>query len=538
MRHKSLMLLAGVMFATGSTSAIAQDGDGGSSRNLVIQPYIEVAQVLSVELSPGDNVVTYTQLAAGVDVSATGRNSGGSVSVRYQRNIGYGDRVDSDTISGIARGYVALVPQTLNFEAGALASTTRVDGTGAVSPNALAVKDATGQIYSLYAGPTVNTQVGAVAVTANARVGYNRFETDSPTISPDGRVIDVFDDSVTYAGQVRAAIRAGDSFPVGLAATAGFYQEDISNLDQRIRDAYVRADVTVPVSESLAVVAGVGYEDVEVSSRDAVRDATGAPILGQDGRFVTDTSSPRTIAFDVDGLLWDVGIMWRPSSRTSLAARVGRRYDSTTYYGSFSYQPNARASLNVNVYDGITGFGGRLNNALAALDTDFEALRNPVTGELNGLVTGTEGTGLVNSLGSVRSSAFRGRGVNASYSYRMGRLNAAIGAGYDRREFIGAEGTVLEAADGVTDESIYIAGAVSRDLGSNANIAANAYVAKFNSGAGGFDSRGYGASLAYARAFTEKLQGRAAAAMDVIDSDLSAEDFAAASALLGLRYSF
>ncbi|MFL0356466.1 preprotein translocase subunit YajC [Erythrobacter sp. GH1-10] len=537
MRHLKTHLLLGLAAIVASTPVLAQDGES-DPRNVRIQPYIEVSQIISAELSPGDDVVTYTQIATGVDLNAQGRNSGASVSVRYERNIAYGDDLDSDTVSGIARGYVSVVPRSLTLEAGALASRTRVDGGGAVTPNPQVREDAESQIYSLYAGPSLTTQVGAVEVTGVARVGYNRFEAGSLVVDENGDPVDVFDDSVTYNGQLRAGTRAGDPHPVGLAATAGFYQEDISNLDQRVRDAFVRADVTVPVSGSLAIVGGVGYEDVEVSSRDALRDVNGDPVRDASGRFVTDESSPRILAFDVDGLLWDVGVLWRPSSRTSLAASVGRRYDSTTYYGSFSYNPSVRSSLNINVYDGVTGFGGQLNNALAGLGTDFDVVRNPVTGDFGGLVSGSEGAGIIGTLGSVRSAAFRGRGVNASYQRRIGRLNAAIGAGYDRRTFIGAEGTVLELADGIVDESYYLTGALSRELDRNSSLAANAYVTWFESSVADGNATAFGTSAAYNRSITQNLSARAALAVDYIDSDFSAEDFATATALLGLRYNF
>ena len=55
---------------------------------------------------------------------------------------------------------------------------------------------------------------------------------------------------------------------------------------ERVRDLYARADVTVPVGPGLAVVGGVGYENVEVSNRDVVRDTNGDPVLGADGRFL------------------------------------------------------------------------------------------------------------------------------------------------------------------------------------------------------------------------------------------------------------
>ncbi len=543
------LLTAGLATVWGSPAfaqAQAQDmgqgqGDGGMGQRSqrIVQPYIEVGQVVSAELTPGDDVLTFTQVAAGVDINVQGRNSGAAVSLRYERNIAYDDNaLDTDTISGIARGTLGVVPGALSLEAGALATRTRADGGGAATSNPLVREDAEARIYSVYAGPSLETRVGDVGVQGVARVGYNRFETDNALINQQGNVVDVFDDSVTYMGQLRVGTRPGEPLPVGVAVTAGGFQEDISNLDQRVRDLYVRGDVTVPLTTNLALVAGAGYEDVEISSRDALRDANGAAVIGADGRFVTDSSAPRRIAFAVDGLLWDVGVLWRPSSRTSLQAAVGRRYDSTTYYGTFTYVPNERSAFAVAAYDGVSGFGGVLNNGLARLDSDFEAIRNPVTGDFGGLVSGTQGQALVGALGSVRSAAFRGRGVNVSYQRQMGRTTAALGAGYDRRTFIAAAGTVLAPVNGLTDEAWFITGGLTRDIGPNANITTNAYVNWFD-GAGAInDATAAGASAAYNQSITQRLTGRAAIAVDYVDSEFTAQDFAVATALVGLRYDF
>lgn len=537
-------LLPAALAVTAAGPAFAQNqgqqGEfGGQRAQRIVQPYIEVAQVVSAELSPGNDVVTFTQVAVGVDLDVQGRNSGAAVSLRYERNIGYGDNsIDTDTVSGIARGTLAVVPNALSLEAGALASRTRVDAGGGTTTNPLVREDAESRFYSAYAGPSLNTNVGVLDVQGVARIGFNRFETDDALVTQGGEVLDLFDESVTYLGQLRAGVSPGEVLPVGLAVTAGGFQEDIDNLDQRVRDLYVRGDITVPLNNNLALVGGVGYEDVEVSSRDAVRDAAGNPVIGSDGRFVTDSSAPRRIAFDVDGLLWDVGVLWRPSSRTSLQAAVGRRYDSTTYYGEFTYVPNQRSAFAVNVYDGVTGFGGVLNNSLARLDSDFQAIRNPVTGDFGGLVTGTDGQALIGGLGSARSAAFRGRGVRASYQREFGRTIAAIGAGYDRRTFIAAAGTALAPANGLTDESYYVIGGLTRTLGRNADIAFNAYANWFDAAGDAGDVSAYGASAAYNQSITERLIGRAAVAVDYLDSEFTAQDFAVASALVGLRYNF
>ncbi|MBL4717539.1 MAG: preprotein translocase subunit YajC [Erythrobacter sp.] len=517
-------------------------GEGFSSDRgrTSIDPYIEANSLASWQISPGSDVVTYTQLAAGVDASIAGRNNGGSVSLRYERNFAHqSEGSDSDTITGLARGYATIIPRVLTFEAGGLASSTRVDAQGRSVINPLVDDNLSTQTYSAYAGPNLQTRMGAVDVSANYRIGYTRV--DGPDfLTQSGTQADLFDESVTHSATVRAGTRPGDPLPVGIGVGAGYYQEDVSNLDQRVRDAYVRGDVTVPITPTLAFVAGAGVEDVEVSSRDAVRDADGNPVIGDNGRYVTDTASPRIIAYEASGLIWDVGVVWTPSSRTQLEAHFGRRYDSETFYGNFSWRPSSRSNLSIGVYDGIQGFGGRLNNALAALPTDFTVTRDPVTGELTGCVSTLDGSGCLDGLlGSVRSSVFRGRGVVASYSRQIGRMTAAIGAGYDRRKFIGAPGTVLELADGIVDESYYVAAGVSGPVGQRGSFSLNSYANWFDSGtAGSGDVRVLGSSASYSEEVVRNLSARAAVAISMLDSDIAPDNFTTASALLGLRYDF
>lgn len=526
---------------SGASEEGSENGGRGNSR-VNVDPYIEVSQVAIAELSPGDDIVTYTQLAAGVDASITGRNNGGSVSLRVEQSIGYGDSAqNSTTVSGVARGYASIVPRALTVEAGGLVANTRVDGNGASTLNPLISEEAESTTYSAYAGPTLSTKAGDVHVNANYRIGYTRVESpDAIVTAPGATPLDVFDDSVSQSAKVHLATRPGEPLPIGVGVGAGWTQEDVSNLDQRVRDMYVRGDVQVPLSPSLALVAGVGYEDVEVSARDAVLDINGDPLLGADGRLVTDKSQPRQLAYDISGLIWDAGVIWRPSSRTSLQANVGRRYDSTTYYGNFAYAPSARESLNLSVYDSVNGFGSQLNNALANLPTEFNATRNALTGDLGGCVAGPDGSNCLGGvLGSVRSSVFRSRGIAGSYTVKAGRLSAGLGVGYDRRRFIAAQGTVLGAADGVTDQSYYASFFLSGELDAQSSFTTNLYANRFESG---FDLAGdattVGGSAAYNRSITRNLSARAAVAVDHVNTDVSAEDFTAASALVGLRLGF
>ncbi len=528
-------------------TAAAQDGDerqAPRANHSEITPYIEASQIIYAELDPGSDVVTYSQVAVGVDASITGRNSAAAVSLRYEREIGISDNApDGDTFSGIARASLGIVPRTLSLEAGALATRASIEGNGGTVLGPLARGDGSSQIYSGYVGPSVHAQTGPVTVEGHYRLGYTKVEeADDVVFAPGADPVDVFDSSTVHAAQLRVGTKPREVLPVGLAATGGWSQEDIANLDQRVKDRYVRGDVAVPVGRDLQLVGGAGYEDVEVSSRDVLRDGGGLPVIGDDGRYVTDKSAPRQIAYETSGLIWDAGVMWRPSRRTSLEAHVGKRYDSTSYYGTFAWAPNSRSSLNVAVYDGIAGFGGQMTNVLAELPAEFQALRNPISGDITGCVQGAEGGSncFAGAFGSIRSSVFRSRGVMASYGVDFGRTSLSLGAGYDRRKFIGAAGTILEQANGRADENIWLAANLDRQIDARSSVSFNAYANWFESG---FDdagsSTGYGASAAYYRNIVGGLNGTVAVSLDGITRDsLDDESQLGASALVGLRYSF
>ncbi len=505
-----------------------------------LAPYLEAAQVVFTELAPGNDTVTYSSLAAGVDASVRGRNNEGALSLRYERRFAWGDHGGSgDSITGVARGSAAIVPRTLTFEAGALAARSRVESNGAAILGPLALGDAVTQIYSVYAGPSLTTHVGDVAVNGSYRAGYTRVKSPKAVLAPTLTAVDVFDHSTVHSATLQAATRAGELLPIGVALGVGYNREDISNLDQRVSDFAARADVTLPVTADLAVVGGVGYENVEISSRDALRDALGNRVVGSDGRYVTDKTAPRVLAYDVSGLLFDAGVIWRPSRRTALEAHVGRRYGSTSVNASFAYAPDTRSSFNVSVYDNVSGFGSQVNRALADLPTQFEAARNPLNGDLTGCVVAlSKGNCLSGALGSVRSATFRARGVAASYGVDLGRIQAGVGAGYDRRKFIAAAGTVLAVANGVVDSNTWVAAYLNGRIDRQSSFSTNAHLNWFQSG---FTSAGettaFGASAAYNRLLGNRISATAAVGLDGTSRD-ALPDFWSASALVGVRYSF
>ena len=124
----------------GDVEAQDADGDRGSARpsgaperqRLRIDPYIEANQIVTQRINPDSETAVYGGVAAGVDASVQGRRAGGSVSLRYDRVISYGDDLSGDvsggdSVTGVARGYVAAAPG-ITLEAGGLAARSRVEG--------------------------------------------------------------------------------------------------------------------------------------------------------------------------------------------------------------------------------------------------------------------------------------------------------------------------------------------------------------------------------------------------------------------------
>src|SRR5690606_6402017 len=133
-----------------------------------------------------------------------------------------------------------------------LAARTRVDGNGGATLNPLVGDDSESRIYSAYAGPNLHTRAGDVEINANYRIGYTRVEApDAVVVTPGAAPVDVFDESVVHAAGFHVGTRPGEPLPVGLGVGGGWVQEDVSNLDQRVQDRFVRADVQVPVSRDL-----------------------------------------------------------------------------------------------------------------------------------------------------------------------------------------------------------------------------------------------------------------------------------------------
>lgn len=507
-----------------------------------ITPYLEVSQIISADLKGSNEVLTYSQVAVGVDASVSNKRSEAQVSYRYERRIGWDNKVDDgDVHSGLARAGYQIIPNRLSIEAGALATRARVDGRGDAPGLLVGNVDNVTQVYSVYAGPRFKTEAGPLEINAAYRLAYTKVEANDVVLAPGQPRLDNYDDSISHLATASVGMGSGE-LPFGWTVSGAYQREDAGQLDQRFESKGVRADVIVPVSPNVAILGGLGYEDIEASQRAPLLDLAGAPVVNAKGRFTTDPASPRLLAYNLDGLYWDVGVAWRPSRRTSLEARVGRRYGSMSYTGTLSYQMNEATAFGVVVYDEIQTFGQQLNDNLALLPTNFATVTNPLAPQFGGCVFGGSGSagGCFNSaFQSINSSVYRTRGVTAVMSRRRGPWSMGVGLGYAQRKY---ETPIIAGAtfnlNGVRDESWFGQGQIAYQIDEKSQVDAQIFASLYDSGIlNAPNVLSTGATSSYRRTFGRRLSGLAAIGLysnrvDGQEGDLNA------SALLGMRYSF
>ncbi|QBM74976.1 hypothetical protein E2E30_03780 [Sphingomonas sp. AAP5] len=457
-RLRSTALLLGTGLAALIAAAPAQAQD--QQRRTRISPYIEIGQIVTADLK-NDDVLTYSTVAGGVEASVQTQRTQLQVSYRYERHFSYAKRVgDDDLHNGLARGSIAVAPN-LSIEAGAIATQTRTDIRGAAPIAQVGQRDNISQVFSGYVGPSYAAHVGPVGVAASYRYGYTKAGSPGSTgVAPGSPRLDVFDSSQSHTVNVSAGVKAGALLPVGINVSAAYDRETANQLDQKLEDKVVRADLVAPVAPTVALTAGVGYQNLQVRQRDALVDANGVPVVDRRGRFQSDPASPQRIAYETDGLIYDAGVIWRPSERTTLQAHVGRRYGGMTYFGTLSYAATRSISVNADVYDTVETFGGQLRNSLAGLPTSFLQQRAAFGQQYSGCTFGAAGAGaggcLNGALQSISTSAYRARGIDAVISATRGKLNLGVGAGYSNRRFLAPD--QINAAfsiNGVSDQSYY-----------------------------------------------------------------------------------
>jgi hypothetical protein len=495
-----------------------------------VQAYLEVAQVLSADLSNGGDTLTYTSVAAGVDGRIETHRVTAQMSLRYEHDFDWGSQgVDSDNVSGLAAVNFQVVPGVLTFDAGALA--TRTGGDGRVF--GVTNRSASVDLYSGYVGPTLSTHAGPLAINASYRLGYVKVD-DHRAGSP---LDSDFDDAMAHSATASLGMAPG-TLPFGWTVGAGYARENSGGrFRNRFEGRYVRGDVVLPLGPTLALTAGVGYEDIEAAQRDLVRDVNGVPVIGPSGP-TPDPNAPRLLTYNTSGIMYDAGVIWRPTPRTELQVRAGRRYGGTTVVGSLDHRMNEHQGVHAEVFDTVETFGHLLTDDLHGLGTNFDANRDPLTGSLSGCVFGQQGNGgcLDRSLASITGSTFRMRGGTLVFSGERGLWSYGLGAGYAHRRYARPSATGF-GSFASEDEVYSVYGSLGRQLSRNSELNFDAFASWYKSDANIDTISTIGGTVSYNRSFfLERLELQAA--LGLYHSDDGVQESTNASALGGLRYTF
>ena len=507
-----------------------------------IAPYIEVEQVLDAELSGGHDVLTYTDVAVGVDASATSRRVQAQISYRYERYIPWGhDRVDEDVHSGLAQARIAIAPEVLTLDAGAIAARGRSDPRGPSFGFNSADNRNIADVYAGYVGPNLSTHVGPVAVNASYHLGYVKVD-DHALIGSSfpGGPLDRYESSTSHTIQGSVGMAPGE-LPIGWTVAGGYERENTKRLKGHFQGKFIRGEVVLPVSPTFAVTGGVGYEKMEASQQDFLRDSNGLPVVTPGGKIVADPSKPRLLAYDQKGLIWDAGVIWRPSPRTELQLRGGQRYGDTTVVGTFRHQISRDVALNAVLYDSVTSFGRLIVNDISGLPTKFKVKTHGINANnFGGCVFGSEpGSGrcLGDALNAITNQNFHNRGAALVLSGSRGPWDMDIGFSYAQRKYLTPE-TGIFALHGVKDRSATLEATLGRSLSRHSGLDFDAYADWYDTGIVGSDAIfSTGVEGTYYRSFLlDRLE--ATASLGVYTTDDGDANSTIATALLGLRYTF
>jgi hypothetical protein len=533
---RRVQLLAGVGAAIAfAAPAMAQPSDKPET---YVQPYLELQQVLTAPLKGGGDVLTYTDVAIGVDAAMRTRRVEAQVSARYEHRFAEsGDIGDGDIISGLARARVEVVPGTVSIEGGALAS--RANDDFGNDFNGLSTQDSknVSKVYAAYVAPTFQKQFGEVQANAAYRLGYVKVDDN------DDRVFtgqDRFGHAVEQEALAKIGMDPEGSLPFGWNVMGMYRREDLGRLEQRFEQKTIIGEVVVPVTPTFAVLGDIGYEKITNSQDSILFDPnTGLPVVSSKGRFVRDPAGGRITFYKQSGVVYEGGFIWHPSRRTRLEARAGHRYGGTTITAAFDHSFSPAMALHAEVFDNIDSFGRGLTSGLAALPTSFNSIGTPLIA--GGCVFGTKpGTGqCLNATGLIGTANFRNRGAFAVLSGQRDRTEFGAAIGYSHRRFLAGRNGVQFDDDHAVDQSYIAQAYFMRRLNWRSQLRGDVFVGRYTSNTPGVDSLwSAGATLGYSRILMPHLDGQAVGGLFATDAEGHGNSDVVASLLLGLRYSF
>lgn len=479
-----------------------------------VHPYLEIGQVVTADLEPQGPALTYSQATMGVDVTQRGVRSEAQLSYRYERIIGWGAAKGQQSRHiGFARASANAVPNLLDVEVGALATQVRnsLDGP---SPSLLPVdRQQLTQLYSTYAGAQLRPSLGPLSARARYYVGYTRADVrQSGAATSDVR----FGSALAQDALASVGMAPG-ILPFGWSLSGSWAREDQSSLSQYITSRTLRGEIVLPLLPNLAVTAGVDH---------------GWNRVGQKSVGGANPVPPKLL-YVWDGRGWDAGVYWRPSARTSVQARYGRRHGSDLVLIDATWEASQHSYVSAQVYDQEQSFGLLVTRQMAGLPRGFEFDATAFQDAASACAFGREQAGgcLNAVVSSPRLGIFRARGGDVTWSIRGRYWDIGLGVGALERTFL----MKAAAEPAFRDIAYYGQLNIGYQLSRRTNFSSNVAVSLFDDDQGG-EAQSLRTSLSLAHYISRRWSARGA--IGLVQTWSQARDRLSAWGQASLRYAF
>jgi uncharacterized protein (PEP-CTERM system associated) len=506
--------------------------------------FMDIRQVVEGQLhGPGEDDVTYTDISANLSAQISNRRIIASGTYRLSYRLPEAGEIDrSLNQDGVMRIQATVIDEWLSVDGGGIVTRSRVDPSGAAPASNVGNPKNLAQTYSAFVEPRLVHRFGQVGFSANYRYAYTQNESTQTDTGSTGPLTDRFDSSVAQQLSMGLGMQRGD-LPFDWQLSGEYRHENSTNLAQHLRSINGNAQITWPLgSSAIALVGSGGYERQRTSQRRALIDPlTGVPVVGKGGKFIVDPASPRILTYEMDGLIGNVGVIWRPSQRTRLDARVGYRYGGLSVTASLEMRPSKRSGLSFDLSDTLETFGQGVSGGLASSGPDLDLgessdPNSPFQGCLIGQQAGS-GSCLGNALGQAASRSYRERKASFIYSLQARIWSFGMGGGYSRRTYNDDPNAPVSLAN-VVDQNFFGNLSVSRRLTRTSGVSfslSGSYFMNGQIGASDVMNGSFGAN--YDRSFGRGIQMQASVAVDGskqkdVPTDISGR------AQLGLQYKF
>jgi uncharacterized protein (PEP-CTERM system associated) len=507
-----------------------------------IGAFFDLQQIAESQLKgAGEDLVTYSEVSGNLTARIRNRRIVASGSYRLSYRIPEVGKISrSINHDGVMRLQANVIEEWLSTDVGAIITRSRIDPRGAAPQlNTGNPKNLT-RTYSTFIQPTFAHHVGDLGFSASYRYAYTKNESGQTGIVI-GPPLDRFDSSKSQEANLSLGMQQS-ALPFDWTLGAQYRRENTSNLSQHFRALKVTGEIKQPIADTVAVVASGGFERTETSEREALIDPlTGFPVLGKGGRFVVDPASARVLTYDMDGLIGEAGIIWKPSRRSRFEVRAGYRYGGLSVTGLAEMHPSERTGLTLILTDQVQTFGQGVSGGLAGAPADLNIGQSldPASSYQNCLFGKTAGSGrcIGGALGNASAQAYRERAASIIISRALREWTMSGSFGYTRRTYID-DPTDPFSLDGVVDQSFFgdisLNGQLTRVSGVSFSFAGSLFK---NGQVGASDVVSGSFSANYYRTFGRSIRARASLAVDASKQDGITADVSG-RAQLGMQYQF